>query len=161
MRVIIIYIMSNQNYPISKEGLERLKNELAILKTEKRPAVIERIQSARALGDLSENSEYDDARNEQSFVEGRIKQLEDMIKKARVVSNNGGNVIIVGSQVEVEINGSSKLFQIVSANEVDPLRGKISNDSPIGKALFGKKVGDVFEINAPAGDIKIKIIKIS
>ena len=153
--------MSNQNYPISKEGLERLKNELAILKTEKRPAVIERIQSARALGDLSENSEYDDARNEQSFVEGRIKQLEDMIKKARVVSNNGGNVIIVGSQVEVEINGSSKLFQIVSANEVDPLRGKISNDSPIGKALFGKKVGDVFEINAPAGDIKIKIIKIS
>jgi len=161
LRVIIIYIMSNQNYPISKEGLERLKNELAILKTEKRPAVIERIQSARALGDLSENSEYDDARNEQSFVEGRIKQLEDMIKKARVVSNNGGNVIIVGSQVEVEINGSSKLFQIVSANEVDPLRGKISNDSPIGKALFGKKVGDVFEINAPAGDIKIKIIKIS
>ena len=153
--------MSNQNYLISKEGLDRLKNELVILKTEKRPAVIERIQSARALGDLSENSEYDDARNEQSFVEGRIKQLDEMIKKARVVANGISSAVIVGSQVEADFNKNKKLFQIVSANEVDPLKGKISNDSPIGKALIGKKVGDTFEINAPAGNISVKITKIS
>jgi len=153
--------MSNQNYPISKEGLDRLKNELSILKTEKRPAVIERIQAARALGDLSENSEYDDARNEQSFVEGRIKQLEEMIKKARVVLYNSGEVVIVGSQVEAKINRDKKVFQIVSANEVDPAKGKISNDSPIGKALFGKKVGESFEINAPAGNIKVEVTKIT
>lgn len=153
--------MLNQNYLISKEGLERLKNELSILKTEKRPAVIERIQSARALGDLSENSEYDDARNEQSFIEGRIKQLEEMVKKARVVANGVSGEVIIGSQVEAEFNGVKKIFQIVSANEVDPLRGKISNDSPIGKALTGKKAGDVFGINAPAGNISVKITKIS
>lgn len=153
--------MLNQNYLISKEGLDRLKNELSILKTEKRPAVIERIQSARALGDLSENSEYDDARNEQSFIEGRIKQLEEMVKKAQVVANGVSGAVIIGSQVEAEFNGDNKIFQIVSANEVDPLKGKISNDSPIGKALIGKKVGETFEINAPAGNISVKITKIS
>ncbi|TSC93311.1 MAG: transcription elongation factor GreA, partial [Candidatus Berkelbacteria bacterium Licking1014_85] len=99
---------------ISREGLDKLISELKLLKTIKRPAVIERIQTARSLGDLSENSEYDDARNEQSFIEGRIEQLEGLIKNAKVVENGVNEVVITGSTIELDLNGSEKTYQIVS-----------------------------------------------
>ena len=146
---------------ISREGLDKLISELKLLKTIKRPAVIERIQTARSLGDLSENSEYDDARNEQSFIEGRIEQLEGLIKNAKVVENGVNEVVITGSTIELDLNGSEKTYQIVSANEVDPLNNKISIDSPIGKAISGKKVGDNVVVKVPVGDLSAKILKIS
>lgn len=146
---------------ITQEGLEKLKLELDDLVHQRRPAIIERLQAARALGDLSENSEYDDARNDQSFVEGRIQELKETIKHARIVikkSNHG--FVDLGSVVECKIDNDLETFEIVGSAEADPIKNKISIDSPIGKALSGKRKGDFAEVNAPAGKLSYQILNI-
>lgn len=134
---------------LSKETIEKLKQELDELISFKRKDVIARIAKAREYGDLSENSEYDAAREEQSFTEGRILELQEILKDSQELAqpSNKDNVAI-GSRVVVEIDGQKDEFHIVSSLEADPLAGKISNESPVGKALLGTKVGDVVTVSS-------------
>ncbi len=149
------------NY-ISKEGLEKLKKELDQLKNVERPEVIERIARARELGDLSENAEYHDARGQQSFIEGRIQELESLIKDVVIIkAQRSTTVVMLGSTVHATCdNGLKVVYMIVGHSEADPTAGKISHESPLGRAFIGKGVGHEFEINVPAGKIKCKIDKI-
>ena len=146
---------------VTQEGLEKLKKELHQLQAIKRPAVIERIQAARSLGDLSENSDYDDARNEQSFIEGRIQELREIIKKAKVVSKKNTNgETDLGSIVICEVEKDKETYELVSSAEAEPTRGKISIESPLGKGLMGKKKGDIAIVKTPGGEISYKILDI-
>lgn len=150
-----------ENY-ISPEGLEKLKGELERLIKEERPEVIDRIARARELGDLSENAEYHEAREKQSFIEGRIQELEQLIKNAIVIKNNKNSDIIgIGSTVHATCdNGLKMKYTIVGPAEANPADGKISHESPMGQAFIGKAVGHEFELTVPAGKIKCKIDKI-
>jgi transcription elongation factor GreA len=150
---------------ITQEGLERLREELAHLTTTKRREVAERIKEAREFGDIMENSEYDDAKNEQALLEQRIAQLEERLRRATVVDENhiSTDVVSVGVLVHVkdQKSGDSKKFQIVGSAEADPAESKLSNESPIGKALVGHKRGDVVTVEVPRGPKrKLKITKI-
>lgn len=147
---------------ISQAGLDKLKEEVQNLRQVRRPEVIARIAQAREYGDLSENAEYEDARNEQSFIEGRIQELEDMIKHAQVVAKASGNGhVTVGATVKVKLNGKPMIFNLVGSQEVDPATGKISIESPIGKALLDHKVGETVEVEVPAGKTRYQILSIS
>lgn len=148
------------NNEMTQAGLEKLKNELNELKTIKRPAVIKRIKEARELGDLSENADYQDAREEQSFIEGRIKELEAMIKDAHVIDGAAHDVISMGSKVTLSIDGNQTTYEIVGPSEADPSAGTISNESPIGKALMNHKSGDRIGVNTPDGVVEYQILKI-
>lgn len=149
----------NKEIILTQEGLEKLKQELSRLQTVKRPVVIERIQAARSLGDLSENSEYDDARNEQSFVEGRIQELQNMIKKAKVMSKKSSNGDTgLGSTVVCEVEKEKVSYELVSSAEADPVNGKISIDSPLAKGLIGRKKGEIAIIKTPSGEVSYKIL---
>src|SRR3989344_5505583 len=131
----------------TKDGLEKMKNELQELKDVKRKEVSERLRSAAAQGDLSENFEYSSARDEQEMVERRIGELEILVKEAVVVSETpSGDSVQVGSRVEVDIEGEATEYIIAGAQEADPIQGKISVESPIGRALLGKKLGDRVEV---------------
>jgi transcription elongation factor GreA len=147
---------------ISPDGLEKVKQELENLKSVERPEVIERIARARELGDLSENAEYHDARERQSFIEGRIQELESLIKNAIIIEARGqSSTVGLGSTVHATCdNGLEIKYTIVGHSEADPASGKISNESPLGMAFIGRVVGHEFEINIPAGKIKCKIDKI-
>ncbi len=150
---------------ITQEGLEKLREELAFLTTTKRREVAERIKEAREFGDISENSEYDDAKNEQALVEQRIAQLEERVRRATVVDENHVNTDAVSVGVLVHVkdqkSGDSRKFQIVGSAEADPAESKLSNESPIGKALIGHKRGDVVTVEVPRGPKrKLKITKI-
>lgn len=146
---------------LTKEGFEKLKKEYDELVKVKKPYAIERLGKARSMGDLSENSEYSAAKEELAFVEGRILEIEEILKIVEVVENhNGGNSVEIGSSVIVELNGTKELFQIVGEFEADPMNKKLSHTSPIGKALLTKKVGDWIEVEVPAGKIKYKIVEI-
>lgn len=145
---------------VTQEGYEKLVSELNELKNVKRPAVIIRIKAAKELGDLSENADYDDARNEQSFVEGRIQELEEMVKRAKIVRKATGASVGIGSKVTVESGGEKMIFEIVGATESDPARGKISDVSPTGKALMGKIQNETVAISTPGGEISYKVLKI-
>jgi transcription elongation factor GreA len=151
-----------KKYLLTKEGLLKLNEELKTLINEKRKEIIERIREAVAHGDLSENADYAQAREEQSFVEGRIMEIEDMIKNAEIIvdSHQHSNVTI-GSSIKIQVDGQEKIYKIVGSNEANPLEGKISNESVVGKALLGKKKGDVFTVTTPAGDKKYEIISIN
>uniref|UniRef100_A0A7C4R9Y4 Transcription elongation factor GreA n=1 Tax=candidate division CPR3 bacterium TaxID=2268181 RepID=A0A7C4R9Y4_UNCC3 len=154
----------NKEVFLTKEKLEELKKELEDLKKNARPEIIARIKEARALGDLSENAEYHSAREEQGRTEGRIEELEYMIKNAKIIDKTCKvkNKVDMGCKVTCSIEGDGNVdFTIVGSAEVDVFNGKISNESPIGKSLMGKKVGDVIEFDAPAGKTKYKILKIS
>jgi len=145
---------------LTQSGLEKLKEELKKLK-ERRKQVADRIKIAREYGDLSENSEYDDARNEQSFVEGRIEDLQDMIKNARVVSKNGAaDKVEMGSVVTLKLDGETFSYEIVGANESDPINGKISAESPMGFALVGKAKGEKVDITTPGGTTTYEIVDV-
>lgn len=147
---------------LTKEGFENLKKELNELLTVKRPQTIERLHKARSMGDLSENSEYNAAKDGLAFVEGRIQEIEEIIKMAQVVENNNHqNQVEVGTSVTVEVDGKKEMFQIVGEFEADPFKKKLSHTSPIGQALTGKRVGDWIEVDVPAGKIKYKIVEIS
>ncbi len=146
---------------ITKEGLEKLRSELKELLDLKRPEIAKRIKEAREMGDISENSEYDAARQEQSYVEGRISELEEFIKTAKVSEQKTGDGAVgIGSKVTVHIDGGEEIFHIVGAPEADPMQKKISHESPLGSALVGKKVGDQIEVQAPMGKLTYKILKV-
>lgn len=149
---------------VTEEGLQKLKDELEYLVTEKRKEIVERIKIAREFGDLSENSEYDSAKEEQAFVEARIQQLEESIRHAKIIdaSQDESDIVSVGKTVVFQElpDGELEEFTIVGSTESDPLNGKISNDSPMGQGLMGKKVGDEVIIQTPGGEMKVKIIDV-
>jgi len=146
---------------ISQEGYDKLKKELEERINNKRPEIASRIESAKELGDLSENAEYAEAKDEQAFNEGGIAELSALIKNLTVVQSNGDkNKISMGSQLVVKTEGKEKQFTIVSFNEADPAEGKISNESPLGTAFLGKKKGDKVVVNTPKGEVKYEIIDI-
>ncbi|MBO5996742.1 MAG: transcription elongation factor GreA [Acetobacter sp.] len=150
--------------PITSQGLNQLKNELYKLKTEERPAVIRAIAEARSYGDLSENAEYHAARERQSFIEGRILELEDIISSAEVVhpASLSGDHIKFGATVSLidEETDKKVTYQIVGMHEADIKQGKISISSPLAKSLIGKKKGDSVSVSAPAGDRFYEILSV-
>lgn len=153
--------MPEKSYPMTAEGKEKLQAELKNLKLVKRPEVIERIKVARSFGDLSENSEYDAAKDEQSHLEDRIAQVEEMLKYAQVVDAESvdPNVVSVGKTITYTEVGTDdpETYTIVGSDESDPLNGKISNDSPIAQALLGKKKGETVSITTPGGKFDVVI----
>ena len=157
--------MSMKELVMTRAGLEALENELEELKTVRRKDVAEKIKTARGFGDLSENSEYDEAKNEQAFIESRIAQLEAMLKHVRVIDNEDLNLdaVSVGSHVKIEDeDGDVDEYDIVGSTEADPMNGKISDESPVGAGLLGKKVGETAEIQLPNGATCVyKILEIS
>lgn len=152
-------------YYITKDGLEKMKKELEALKNVKRKEIIERIRNAKELGDLSENAEYAEAKDEQSFIEGRIIELENFINKAMLIdeSMQSSGMVSVGSTVIIQCEGDEKEkeYMIVGSNEANPTVGRISNESPFGRAFLGKKIGDMVEVQIPKGKIKCVIKAIS
>lgn len=147
---------------LTQEGFERFQKELDELKNAKRPVAVERLQRARAMGDLSENSEYVAAKEDLAFTEGRILELEEILKNVEVISDNSnGAVVALGRKVTVEVQSNKETFHIVGEFEADPLNKKVSPTSPVGKALIGKQVGDTVEIEIPAGKKVYKIVDIS
>ncbi len=145
---------------LTPERLEELKKELNELKTAKRDEVAERLKRAKELGDLSENAEYMEAREEQTQVETRIVELEDMIKNASVITHTNGNKAQIGSTIEVERDGKKMTYMIVGPNEADPLAGKISNESPMGKAFLGKTTGELVKVKTPGGEATYKLLSV-
>ncbi len=152
--------MNNQDVVLTKEGLEQLKAEYNKLTNIKRPEVVERIKNAREQGDLSENSEYTAAREELNFIDGRIMELEEIIKSAKLISSYKKSEVDVGCRVTLHVNGHRDVYHIVGEWEADPKEKKISHSSPLGKALLGKKVGEKIEVSAPAGKLIYKILSI-
>jgi len=151
------------NIKLTKQGLDALKSELEGLRDVKRPKIVERLANARSQGDLSENSDYQSAKEELEFLDGRIDELEEVVKTASVVSGNGkvGNGgVSLGTKVTVKINSTKTVFDIVGEWEADPINKKISHESPLGVALLGKKVGDKVEVEAPAGKLQYEILAI-
>lgn len=148
---------------VTKEGLEELKKEYQELVKEKRPAVIERVAQARAMGDLSENSEYHAAKEELSLIDGRIEELAEIIKNTSIIQEQvrGSKIVQLGSRVKVSVGKKHELFTLVGEWEADPKEKKISHESPLGKALIGKKEGEIFEVKAPAGKINYTVVEIS
>ncbi|MFA7681958.1 MAG: transcription elongation factor GreA [Candidatus Peribacteraceae bacterium] len=153
---------------VTKEGLKKLKEELDILKTVRRKEVAQRLKEAISYGDLSENAEYEEAKNEQAFVEGRILELEQKIKNAKIITDKqmetGGKEVKIGSTATVQNrtdHDEPEMYTIVGSTEADPLDHKISNESPIGKALLGKKKGDTVEVVTPAGVLKYDVLKVA
>ncbi|CEG27966.1 transcription elongation factor GreA [Bacillus sp. B-jedd] len=151
-------------FPMTQAGKDKLVQELEQLKTVKRKEVVERIKIARSFGDLSENSEYDSAKEEQAFVEGRITTLENMIRNAKIIQESelAGDTVTLGRSVTfVELpDGEEESYTIVGSAEADPFEGKISNDSPIARSLMGKKVGDTVSVQTPGGEMTVKIVTI-
>lgn len=155
---------SKKSIFVTKQGLEELKNELHDLEKEKRPQVLERVSQARAMGDLSENSEYTAAREELSLIDGRIEELTDMLKRVEIIDESKAarkkSAVQLGSTVTVKINGKKEVFEVVGEWEADPQEKKISHESPLGKALLGKALNDKIEVEAPAGKILYHIVDI-
>lgn len=157
--------MSEQKkYVMTYEGIRKLEDELEFLKTVKRKEITEKIKVALGYGDLSENSEYDEAKNEQAFVEGRIIQLENMLKNASVIDESeiSADIVNIGSIVNVkdyEFDEEVE-YSIVGSAEADVMKNKISNESPVGKSLMGKQVGDIVEAVVPGGVCKYEILGI-
>ncbi|HET7142897.1 MAG TPA: transcription elongation factor GreA [Anaerolineales bacterium] len=150
---------------LTKEGFQKLQEELDHLRTTKRQAVAERLHEAMEGGELIENAEYEAAKNEQAFVEGRIQELDVLLATANIIEDNGKakkhDAIHVGSKVTIkEGNFEAETFVIVGAAEANPREGKISNESPIGKAILGHKLGDIVKVETPGGTYNVKIIKV-
>lgn len=150
---------------ITDDGLKKLEDELEYLKTEGRADIAEKIKDARGYGDLSENSEYDEAKNEQAKIEARIVEIEAMLKNVEIIEDVKGNAksVVVGVTVKVldEEYGDECEYRVVGSTEADPRNGKISDESPVGKALLGKKIGEEVIVEAPGGEFKLKILSIS
>ena len=153
--------MKNNQVQITQKGLDALKVELNDLVENKRPKVVDRLSNARLQGDLSENSDYHNAKDELEFLDGRISELEDVLKYATLVKQgvkNGG--IALGTHVTLKFNGNQLVYEIVGDWEADPMKKKVSHTSPLGQALVGKKIGDKVEVDAPAGKITYEILSI-
>lgn len=155
--------MIEQEY-LTPEGLKKLEEELEYLKTVRRAEVAQRLHDAMAEGEVEENPEYEDAKNEQAFVEGRILEIETILANAVLIENKGpSNEIRLGSKVTItEVgSGNKEHYIIVGSAEADPANGRISNESPLGRALLGHKVNDIISVQAPEGEIKFKVTHIS
>lgn len=155
---------SKKKIYVTKQGFEELKTELHDLEKIKRLEVLERVSQARAMGDLSENSEYTAAREELSLIDGRIEELSDMLKRVEIIDEEKAakahSSVQLGSTVTVKINGKKEVFELVGEWEADPQEKKISHESPLGRALMGKALNDKIEVEAPAGRILYHIIEI-
>ncbi len=148
---------------LTEEGLNSMKEELNYLKVERRPEVINALKEARALGDLSENAEYDAARTEQAEVEGRIMDLESMIEKAVIIKEVKTDKVSIGTNVKIKYveDGDTEVYSIVGSREADPFANKISNESPIARAIMGKAIGDVVTVESPNGQYSVEVVAIS
>ncbi|MEE1007460.1 MAG: transcription elongation factor GreA [Acutalibacteraceae bacterium] len=150
---------------LTEDGLKKLEEELEYLKTAGRADIAEKIKVARGYGDLSENSEYDEAKNEQAKIEARIVEIEEMLKNVEIIEDVKGNAktVMVGVKVKVldEEYGDECEYRVVGSTEADPREGKISDESPVGRALMGKKIGDEVIVEAPGGEFKLKVVGIS
>lgn len=157
--------MHHKKIYLTKEGLDELKKEYEELTKVKRPQVVARVSDARDMGDLSENAEYSAAREELSFIDGRIEELEELLKQVVMIEGNGtsssSSRVQLGSKVTVHAGDRKEDYMVVGEWEADPTEKKISHESPLGKALMGKVVGDTFDVDAPAGKISYKIIAVS
>ena len=152
--------MSHQTY-LTSEGEIKLKAELAELKGPRREELAQRLRSAIQMGDLSENADYHKAKEDQGFLEGRIQEIESILRTAIIIEKSQGDVVSVGSHVTIqEADFDPETFYVVGAKEADPRHGRISNESPIGSALINHKVGDVVEADTPGGKIRLKILKV-
>jgi transcription elongation factor GreA len=153
--------MSEQTF-LTREGLKKLEEELTFLRTVRRAQVAERLHNAQEDGELIENAEYEDAKNEQAFLEGKILSLESMLSSAVIIENDGPEgVVNLGSQVTIkESGGKPESYLLVGAAEANPKAGRISNESPLGKALLGRKVGDDVKVNAPSGTLSFRVISV-
>ncbi|MBI3963582.1 MAG: transcription elongation factor GreA [Candidatus Kerfeldbacteria bacterium] len=155
--------MTSESMYLTQDGFERLRTELEALKHGKRKEIAERIQEAKELGDLSENAEYTDAKNEQAFVEGRVIELEHLLKHATIIEQGRGTTgtVNVGSRIRIR-NGQDKEmeFVIVGSTEADPQHGRISNESPLGRAFVGRQVGDRVAIHVPRGTMSYEILDV-
>ncbi len=153
-----------KEYKLSATRLEELKNELSYLKTVREKEVADQIKEARSFGDLSENSEYDEAKNEQGKLYSRIAELENILANCSVIEEEetDNNVVRLGSKITVEDveMGDEETYQVVGSQEADPMNGRISEESPFGKALLGKAVGEIVIVEAPAGNIEYKVVDI-
>ncbi len=156
--------MSSKEVVLTQNGLRKLEEELSFLKSVRRREVASRIKTAISFGDLSDNSEYEDAKNEQAFIEGRIITLEKMLRNARLIDHDDINkeVVDFGSTVLLQEQENEEVleFTIVGSAESDPLNNMISNESPVGRAIFGSPVGTVVEVKTPAGVMRYKIMEI-
>lgn len=151
----------NQQMYLTPEGAAKLRSELAELTGPRREELSQRLRAAIQMGDLSENADYHKAKEDQAFLEGRIQELEAVLRTAVIVEKTDSDVVTVGSTVTVQEEGfDPETYYVVGAKEADPRNGKISNESPIGSALMDHKVGDVVEAETPGGKIKVKILKI-
>lgn len=150
----------NNQVQITKQGFESLKKDLDELANVKRPKFVERLSYARSQGDLSENSDYTNAKEELEFLDGRISELQEVLKNAVVVGNSHNGKASIGAKVTLKVNGKEHIYQIVGDWETDPINKKISHTSPLGQALVGKKVGESVEVEAPAGKLTYKILAI-
>lgn len=150
---------------LTKDGLEKLENELEELRTVKRSEVADRIKEAIAFGDISENSEYDDAKNEQAFIEGRIITLEKMLRNVTVIDDNIGveGIVSIGSKVKVKDLEFDEVlsYRLVGTVEADPMDNKISNESPVGQSIIGHKAGDIIEVQVPVGVLRYEILEVN
>ena len=154
--------MNNKPQYISKDGLEKIRHELEEMVSIRRPEIAQRIHDAKEHGDLTENAEYEDAKNEQAFVEGRIQALEALIKNATIIDEHHSNDHVqIGSTVKVDGPDGKESFTIVGSTEAKPAEGRISNESPVGRALLGHRKGDNVTVQVPAGDLAYKIVSIS
>lgn len=152
--------MTNQIL-LTKQGMDRLKNELEVLTSVKRPALVERLALARSMGDLSENSDYQDAKESLSFVDGQVAELEDLLVNASVSKPANNTEVSFGHAVKVKVGKAEAVFEIVGEWEANPTQKKISHTSPLGKALMGKKIGEQVEVSAPAGKVVYTVMSIS
>ncbi len=150
----------DQKVIMTREGLEELKKEYEELVNKKRPEIVARLTVARGQGDLSENSEYAAARQDLTFIDGRIAEVEKLMHEAKVVASHSKTKVDVGCKVTLHINGKKEIFTIVGEWEADPSQKKISHSSPLGRALIGKKIGETVEVEAPVGKIIYKILRI-
>jgi transcription elongation factor GreA len=151
-----------KNYYLSAKKLEELKDELHKLKTVKRLEIAERLKRAKEYGDLSENAEYSEAREQQENLEYRIGELEDIVKNASIIKKSSSKDFVnLGAEVEIESKGKSRVLTIVGSNEAKPEEGLVSNDSPIGCAIIGKKVGESVKVSTPSGETTYKVLKIT
>ena len=154
--------MNSKTTYISKDGLDKLRAELDEMLAVRRPEIAQRIHDAKEHWDLSENAEYEDAKNEQAFVEGRIQTLEALIKNATIIDeNHSTDHVQIGSTVKVKSEDGPETFLIVGSAEAKPAQGRISNESPVGRALLGKKKGEKVVVKVPAGDFAYTIVEIS
>ena len=155
--------MAEKQTILTEEGLRKLEEELEFLKTERRSQVAERIKQAIDFGDISENSEYEDAKNEQAFIEGKIADLEKKLRNVEIIKKGDADVVTVGSTVvlkDLEMDDVAE-YTIVGSTEADPMEFRISNESPVGAAILGQRVGEIVEVHVPAGVLKYQIMQLN